>query len=218
MPPVRVLVFGDSVAQGCWDSEGGWVDRLKREMNGAYVSSGGATKVQVINLGIGGESTNALLKRLRAEIEARVWHGWQLAFIFCTGTNDVRVIDGVVESTPEQFRQNNEAIMHIAQEYSDRILFVGQPPLAQPELNFKGKIYNDTQIAAYERVQQETVEAAGMAYVRTRPAFESRAGEVLHVADGVHPNDTGHRIIADLIRPWLADLINASEQSATDNR
>jgi lysophospholipase L1-like esterase len=30
---VRVLVFGDSIAQGFWDSEGGWVERLRKHYN-----------------------------------------------------------------------------------------------------------------------------------------------------------------------------------------
>jgi hypothetical protein len=28
-PPVRIIVLGDSIAFGEWDSEGGWAQRLK---------------------------------------------------------------------------------------------------------------------------------------------------------------------------------------------
>jgi lysophospholipase L1-like esterase len=30
-----VLVFGDSIAQGYWDSEGGWVERLRKANDSA---------------------------------------------------------------------------------------------------------------------------------------------------------------------------------------
>lgn len=48
---MRILIFGDSITYGAWDSEGGWADRLKRWAHQHYLANG--TKLQVINLGIG---------------------------------------------------------------------------------------------------------------------------------------------------------------------
>lgn len=33
---MRVLVFGDSITQGFWDTEGGWVERLRKYYDQYY--------------------------------------------------------------------------------------------------------------------------------------------------------------------------------------
>ena len=68
----RILIFGDSIVYGAWDSEGGWVDRLKRDAHKLYFDTKGETKIQILNCGIGGETSRGLLKRVEQEILSRI--------------------------------------------------------------------------------------------------------------------------------------------------
>lgn len=204
---MRILVFGDSITYGSWDSQGGWADRLKRELHRQYVDTGGETKVQLLNLGIGGEAGTGILARLEAEIEARQSTSWQFVFVFAYGTNDSRTLDGESQTTIEQLRANTKQIIKVASTYSPRILFVGAPPISVPELGFKLHRYNDALIGQYSEVIRGVAETEGVSFMATRPAYEASA-DSLFAADGLHPNDAGHELIASLVRPELDKLIS----------
>lgn len=203
---MRVLVFGDSIAYGAWDSQGGWVDRLKREANQLALESDGQTKLQIINLGIGGDTSTKILARLEAETTARYSVNWPFVFVFNFNANDERTRDDVPETTLEQFKQNTQAIIDIAKKHSDHILFVGTTPMGEPEVPFKDAVYSDERVMEYEAAQKAIVEAAGIPFIDVREAFES-AEENVFCFDKLHPNDAGHALLANVIKPKLWELI-----------
>ena len=205
---MRVLAFGDSITYGAWDSQGGWADRLKRLLHQRYVDSGSTTKVQFINLGIGGDTSTKILARLQSETNARYSASWPDVFIFAFGTNDARTTNDVVETELDTFCDNTKEIIQIAQKYSERIMFVGLPPLQNAVLDFKTHTYDDEQIRVYEAALREVVVAAGLPLVELRAAFEPRRQELFSV-DGLHPNDAGHELIASLVYPELDRLLQS---------
>ena len=203
---MRVLVFGDSIAYGAWDSQGGWVDRLKREAHQQTLESEGKNKLQIINLGIGGNSSTRILERLEAETTARYSANWPLVFVFSFNANDERSRNDVPETSLEQFKQNTQAIIDIAKKHSDKILFVGTTPAGEPEVPFKDAVYSDERIMEYEAAQKAIVEAAGLPFIDVREAFES-AEENVFSYDKLHPNDAGHALLAEIVKPKLWELI-----------
>jgi lysophospholipase L1-like esterase len=203
---MRILVFGDSIAYGAWDSQGGWVDRLKREAHQQTVASEGKFKLQIVNLGIGGNSSTKILERLGAETAARYSANWPLVFVFNFNANDERTRNDVPETTLEQFKQNTQAIIDIAKKHSDKILFVGTTPMGEPEVPFKDAVYSDERIVEYEAAQKAIVEAAGLPFIDVREAFES-AEENVFSYDKLHPNDAGHALLAEIVKPKLWELI-----------
>ncbi len=62
---MNVLVFGDSIAYGAWDEEGGWVERLKRYLHHRTTSYG--EYHLVYNLAVSGETSRGILERLEGE-------------------------------------------------------------------------------------------------------------------------------------------------------
>jgi lysophospholipase L1-like esterase len=89
---MRILVFGDSIAYGAWDTAGGWVDRLKSDAHRQTVASRGLRKLQIVNLGIGGDTSTKILKRVPAEIEARFLTGWPLVLVFGFGQTTLEAV------------------------------------------------------------------------------------------------------------------------------
>ena len=205
---MRILVFGDSIAYGAWDTAGGWVERLKQDAHQRTVASGNVFKRQVINLGVGGHSSTEILARLENEINARHSNSWPFVFIFSYGTNDERTLDGEIQTSVQQFIENTNNIIATAQKYSDKILFVGLPPLPSAEIAFKRHVYSDERLKEYDRILQATVESAGVTFVPIRQVFLGVGMEELFgIHDDPHPNDKGHQLIYETVRPALDKLL-----------
>jgi lysophospholipase L1-like esterase len=204
---MRVLVFGDSITYGAWDTEAGWVERIKRMAHQQTVQAEGKTKLQIINLGIGGDTSTKILKRMPAEIEARYSASWPFIFVITFGTNDERRIDGNVETPIEKFKTNVQAIIELAKQHSDKILFLGIPPIGKPVVEFKGQEYSDERVKQYEHIMQTIVEAAGLPFVTLRKSFEDTLPEALYSYDLIHPNDAGHQLIASIVEPEINKLL-----------
>ena len=65
------LFFGDSITYGEYDGVfGGWVDILKRYALQKF-HEGNGDELILFNLGIGGETTEGLLKRIPHELAAK---------------------------------------------------------------------------------------------------------------------------------------------------
>lgn len=206
---MRILVFGDSIAYGSWAAEYGWVELLKREAHRRTVESGGSTKLQVLNLGIGGNSSTKILQRMASEIESRYSASWPFAFIFSFGTNDERSMNGEVETSIEQFETNVRAIIGEARAHTEKILFVGTPPLGQPVALFKGREYSDERVRDYEERLKIILKIESIPFVPVRLAFEQAGLSALYSYDHLHPNDKGHQLIAAAVLPELDKLLGS---------
>jgi lysophospholipase L1-like esterase len=206
---MRVLVFGDSITYGAWDTQAGWVERIKRTAHEQTVQSEGKNKVQVINLGIGGDTSTKILKRMPTEIEARYSASWPFVFVITFGANDERSIGGKIETPIDQFEANVRDIITLAKRHSDKILFLGIPPIGKPIVEFKGQEYSDERVKEYEQRLRSVVEEAGLTFVSIRTAFEQAGLAGLYSYDNIHPNDSGHHLIADTVMPKLTELLSA---------
>lgn len=203
---MRLLAFGDSITYGSWDTEGGWVERLKKRAHTVTVMSAGTTKMQIINLGIGGNTSTALRARIESEIESRLSPGWPLAVSILIGTNDGRSIDGRPEVTIEQYEENIETLITLVQKYTDKLVLIGLPPLGTDTLNFKGQVYTDATIKRYDEVLRQVATRRGVTYVATRQLFEDAAPQDVFCYDLLHPSDKGHQIIARCIGQYIQEL------------
>lgn len=204
---MRILVFGDSIAYGAWDTESGWVERIKQTAHKQTVDSMGKNKLQIVNLGIGGDSSTKILKRMPSEIEARYSASWPFVFVFAFGTNDERTIDGKIETPIEKFESNVKEIISIAKQHSNKILFLGIPPIGKEKVEFKGQEYSDERVQKYEKHLQNIVTDYGLPFATIRPQFEAAGLDSLYVYDKIHPNNKGHQLIAEAAWSVLSDFI-----------
>lgn len=206
---MRILVFGDSIAYGSWASEYGWVELLKHEAHRRTVASEGNTKLQVLNLGIGGNSSTQILKRMASEIAERHSASWPFTLIFSFGTNDERVVGGQLETSIEQFEANVAAIIREARLHTDKILFVGMPPIGQPVTMLKGQEYADERVKEYEERLTSILRSENVPFVPIRPVFERIGLDALYAYDHLHPNDAGHKLIAATVLPEIDKLLGS---------
>jgi len=200
---IRVLVFGDSITYGGWDTEGGWVERVKKQAHKMTVETEGKTKIQVFNLGIGGDTSRKILVRIQNEIEARLSKTWDMKIILSFGINDERSKDGIIEVPLDEYRDNIQKIIKIAKSYTDKLLIIGNPPIGDSLVYFKIFEYSDQRIKQYDHILQESAEAANIQFISARELFEITGKENLSTYDRLHVNDEGHEIIANAVSPFI---------------
>ena len=96
---VIVVVLGDSLAYGAWDSEGGWAERLKRYLHSRTVESGDAVNNYnaLYNLAVNGETTRNVISRFileslpRITLETGIDTSETVVMIVEVGKNDLAI-------------------------------------------------------------------------------------------------------------------------------
>lgn len=205
-------MFGDSIVHGFVDSEGGWANRIRKYYDRETIDNDDFSLPTIFNLGIPGETTAGLLKRLEHEIIARLSTGEEYIFVFATGTNDCLYRDSGNESEPDKYRQALSEISEIAGTYTDRLLFVSlfpvQDELLQPapwstsgrhHSTERMSLFNDSLVRFCAESNKPCVDLWNVF------AYVPELGSVLF--DGLHPNDVGHELIAETVRPELEKLL-----------
>jgi lysophospholipase L1-like esterase len=209
---MRVLVFGDSITQGFWAVDGGWVERLRRHYDAlALEDLEHNRQPEIFNLGISGDTTRNLLDRIEQETKVRRWPGSRLVVVIAIGTNDDLFEHDKRWVSPEEFAANLEKIITILSPLADGLLFVGNPACDEAKttpVSWADCYYTNDELAKSEQLIERVTRQHELSYVPIFEAFKHRldAGEDLLV-DGLHPNDAGHQFIADMVLPELDAVI-----------
>lgn len=197
----RVCIFGASTVWGAVDPEaGGWADRLKKYL---YESTRG--DVLVHNLGISGDNTEGLLKRIEVECEARK----PSLVLIAIGTND-----SWYSGTPDKpsialadFRRNLRELVKIGREFTEAIVFVGLMPCDEAKTmpipwDPEGLIcYDNVRLKAYDDAIRTFCEQEKLPYVDLWDALVPD-----ELKDGLHPNSEGHRKLFEVIKDKIEEL------------
>jgi lysophospholipase L1-like esterase len=205
----RVLCFGASITYGAWDEEGGWADRIKRDLHALTVAKQKASKYQFFNLGVGGNTSTDLVERFEAETTARVGEGWNLAFIISIGINDTRIMVG--ESKPqvplEVYRRNLETVVAIAKHYSQKILFVGLTPVKDEEVGFKTYMYRQQIVKEYSQAMREIAQQHHLPIVDVYDELLQEPDRQSWYVDRLHPDERGHKWLYERIKPEVLKML-----------
>jgi len=193
-----ICVFGASTVWGAGDAEkGGWVERLRLLPFAAEPDP----ELRVYNLGIPGNTTKDVLERFEAEAAARKPD----FVIFAIGGNDtiVRKQGGHLIEL-EKFEKNMEGLVGKARVFTNDILLVGMQRVDEtkttpipwaPEYSYYNR---DTE--AYEKKLQEVAEREGVFYLSMHDLLSAE-----DLADGLHPNATGHQKIFERVKSFLQE-------------
>ncbi|KMQ69052.1 peptidase [Chryseobacterium sp. FH2] len=197
------LFFGDSITYGEYDGVfGGWVDILKRYALQKY--NEGSNELILFNLGIGGETTEGLVKRIPHEMKARNSADGNIIFLGY-GANDLAVKDGSQMVDPTQFKTNIEAAIQAAELYSDDIYLVSILPISEKidgKISATGKIRTDEDVLVYNQILKDISVENSLSYIDFHSVFLDDK-EILLSADGVHPNEKGYGMMAETAIPII---------------
>jgi acyl-CoA thioesterase I len=185
----RIVVLGDSIAAGYGlRREESFPARLQERIDREGL------RFEVVNAGVSGDTSAGGLRRL----------DWAL-------DGDVRVVvvelggnDGLRGLPPDELRRNLTAIVRAARERHLAVLLLGMeaPPNAGPAY-----------ATAFRDVYTTVARDEGVPLVRF--VLDGVAGvETLNQQDGIHPNVQGARMVADLVWPKLAPILDAVSRTS----
>ncbi|MCH8519510.1 MAG: GDSL-type esterase/lipase family protein [Nanoarchaeota archaeon] len=189
MKQSRIIIFGDSITWGSSDLKGGWVHRLKIDLESKKEIS-----FSVYNCGISGDNTQNLLKRFEIENQARFYKGNdEHIVIFAIGINDAQDTSTKFNlGIPlEEFKQNIKLLIKQAQKLSNRIILIGLTPVNEnkttPYYEFEDMYIYQKNAELYNSALEEIAQGHNLEFVSMF--------NVLHkddLEDGLHPNSKGH--------------------------
>lgn len=201
---MRILFFGDSITQGFWGVEGGWVERIRRHYDAISAKDlDGDAQPTVFNLGIAGDTSRSLLNRIEGETLARKWKEEPVLVVIAIGTNDSLFEGGKQWVTPEEFRGNIERIISIVRPITSAVILVGNPACDEAKttpVSWGDFSYTNHELKRTEKTLAAVADKHGLLFVPLFAGFKAKLdhGEYL-LANGLHPNDAGHEYIAERV-------------------
>jgi len=209
---MRVLVFGASSIQGFWDTQGGWADRLKKHYDQQQFEDFTVEKPHVMNLGISGDTTKELLVRIRTEAEARR-NDKGISIVIQVGANNAAEENGRTRSTPEEYGADLKKIIEEALSLTNKVLVVGFQAVDEALTNpvaWRPIFYKNRNIKIFEDTAAKVSSETNVKFVPVHDKYieAMSGGQKLQAHDGLHPNDDGHKLIFELVRPALDELLN----------
>lgn len=214
--PLQIFCFGASSVYGVGTVNGSWADRIKQRINQDLYGQKTGEKIEVFNLGISGEKSDQLEKRMEQEIKAReAFHNdWRKLIIISIGTNDSRAQggkDGFVCDLDE-FSGTAKRIIESAQKFSPDTIGVGLTPVdnskTQPMAG-KDTYFDSKRIEQFESVYKNVCEDKGVAFLENyEPATKLNWTKEYLYDDGLHSNDKAHQWIFDRLWPMIGPILN----------
>jgi len=174
---MKVLVFGDSITQGYWDAEGGWVERVRKHYDSLQIADlAERDEPTFFNLGISADNSKSILDRIEPEIVARTRHGDLPVVVVQIGINDSST-DSLSEGKSvslsiDKYEQNLKAIISKIERLSSRIIFVGLSACDETRtapVSWGDFYYTNTSIKNYEDTMSRVAEECHIAFI---PVFD----------------------------------------------
>lgn len=153
---------------------------------------------EMVNRGIGGQTTPQMLVRFRADVialEPAMVH-------IMAGTNDVAGNTG--PTTMQDFRNNIMAMVDLARANDIAVILASVPPAAA--FNWQPSLKPVPQIDAMNAWLQEYSAQSGLVYIDYHSGLAGNSKELRAELgnDGVHPNRDGYMIMRRLLEERLA--------------
>ncbi|MDP3735019.1 MAG: GDSL-type esterase/lipase family protein [bacterium] len=199
MATKNICIWGDSITYGAWDTEGGWVDRLRRHLHERTIASGFDEYFWVYNLGIPGDTTDDILQRIDAECRAREPH----ISIFAAGINDSSRLaeTGLPRVSVERLRKNASALIRRVREVSEAVFWIGLGIIDESAVAAEQESSADFRHQSVIEHHEALARVCLAEHVPYLDMLNVLAPEDL--IDGLHPNAVGHQKMFEHIRDFL---------------
>jgi lysophospholipase L1-like esterase len=199
----KIFIFGDSIAYGAWDPQGGWVERLRQWV---FVTTRGEYNrgTFLYNLSVAGDTTADLLRRFPTEIGARQPGDF---IVFAAGINDAQCINGQPMATPADVCTNVRALIQRARACAPRLCWVGLTPVDEARTTpipwMPDRSYRNATVAEFEAAIKRTAAEEAIPYIDLFSAWTADRAYRQLLFDGIHPNAAGHAQICERIKAFL---------------
>ena len=206
----HILVFGDSIAWGEGDLEGGWVDRLKKVTNLKNIKLFEEFDYwcMIYNQGVSGDCSNKLIKRLESEHNTRHYDGEDDIAIISIGLNDAAFLKSKNGNmTPiKEFDKNIQKLIDMSKNIFTKTIFLTITPVDETKTNpipWATDMYFKTDtIFQFNDILKKKCAEKNVILIDIYELFIKQDYRKL-LFDGLHPNTDGHKIIFDEVKKVL---------------
>ncbi len=206
-----ICVFGDSIGYGAWDTEGGWVQRLRN-----WLDERAPQEHIIYNCGVSGDSSSDLLKRFKAECKARFkeadeYREEKIIVIAVGGNDSIWMLDKKkLKVQPNQVESNIKKIIGVAKKFTNKIVIVGVAPADEKRTTpfaWNSKMFfKNENIVNTNKIIKTACNRKGIPFVDIYADWVNSDYKSL-LSDGTHPNSEGHKRIFELVRNELSKLL-----------
>ena len=200
----KIFVFGDSIAYGKWDREGGWVARVRRYIDEKY-NLASENNFQVYNLGVPGELAIELPERVKSELAIRLVDSEdEVLVIFATGIKDSCPNNWRKgKQTPERdFKKALERLIKLSTDFNCEAVFIGLTPV-NPQKS-KGLLLSNDEVRKYDGFISEICKKSKVEKLELFDNLLALGFKDLLV-DAAHPNSEGHKILGEKVIKFLSE-------------
>jgi len=199
---MHIIIFGDSIAQGFFDTEkGGWATLLSMHLQNLTIESEYNEYFSVFNQSISGENTTEIISRFGNEIQPRISNKNKNVIIFAGGINDAKRLlpSNELYVPADVTRRNVESFISLASRMADKVFLVGLNRVnEQFTTNYNDDSFSNKDIEEYDSVIKDCADRLEVAYIPVSDLINDE-----HLDDGLHPNAVGHQLIFDRIKNVL---------------
>ena len=211
----HILVFGDSIVWGSWDSKGGWAERLRMEINRnaikAIRKNPESDYNAIYNLGIAGTSIKNVLSRIKSETKARNYEGEENVIIFTIGTNDCAFLESKKNDNitdPDDFETKLRELADTAGKIASETVFLSITPVDEDKTNplpwATDQYHKNDNVRQYNSIIKKICAEEDAEFIDIFKLFTSSDYKQF-LEDGLHPNTRGHKLIFDVVRKFLKE-------------
>ncbi len=187
------------------------MQRLRTIIDKKVVATKQKFYCEIYNLGISGDTTEDLLRRLEFEVKQRVKEDDDTIIIFAIGSNDCALVQSINDFwvAPKKFEENILKLKKLAQKYSKKIIFVGSTPVdesvSMPVFWNTDISYENENIRKYDAIIKSACAKNNAHFIEIfGNCIKSDYKKILE--DGVHPNSRGHKLIFEEVMKLLCTL------------
>jgi lysophospholipase L1-like esterase len=216
----QILIMGASIVYGVGGAHGGWADLVKLHLHEEMYARNAASEAHEVHIFAKPDATVQFVadtyERYIADYRR---DNRKTVVILSIGMNDTKAIDTPDNylNTPQAYKQSMIVLLNGLAKITDAVLCVGFASVDEsrtsPKLNLftdKHSYFTNERIQMFNAVLEEAVKSsdANAAYVDLMAQMGDGWPESCLSADGLHPNDTGHRRIFDKLMPQINRLIS----------
>lgn len=174
-----ILLFGDSITYGVGSEVNGWANLFRSMVEAKYKD----TYYDVYNLGIPGDTSKGLLKRIKKEGQVRSTGHYSTYVVIAIGGNDI---------LKAEFMYHLEDIIHVCKDFSKHIYIASvldtDIEVIKKQPWFDGVVDRYTGSEIYNDIIQEVCKNHNVKYIDTYSVITKDM-----LIDGVHLNRQGNQ-------------------------
>jgi lysophospholipase L1-like esterase len=210
---MSIFIFGDSIGEGDWDSMGGWPARLSKMVIDYYKNKGSRFWPTTLNLSVSGDMIRDLNGRLSEEYQRRCWTSQDNLVIIAVGTNDTRSEgqpDFYVNSS-ENFQYELFTLGQQLRNTTKNVVILGLSDIDETKMNpcewsDIPNYWERSRVKLFNSKLKQWAESKGYDFVDLYQATSSDPDFITDkLEDGLHPNDAGHELIANVVFEAIKD-------------